>query len=213
MPVVPVFSSLPSVEAFLRERLRQPLPGAEAHHRFAPRPALTGWRPDDLPSHARRAATLILLYPGEHGVTFPLTIRHSALSHHPGQVSLPGGRIDVDESGEHAALRETHEEIGVSPDIVRVLGPLSTLWVLVSNHVVQPFVAVADARPDFQLDSREVDHLIEMPLSALHDEAIIGTGQRMRDQIAVEVPFFGWHDQQIWGATAMILGEFRELFG
>jgi 8-oxo-dGTP pyrophosphatase MutT (NUDIX family) len=212
VPVVPDFSSLKSVELFLHARLRQPLPGADAHHRFAPRPLLAGWRPDDLPSHARRAATLILLYPGEHGVTFPLTVRHSALPHHPGQISLPGGRIDVDESGEHAALRETHEEIGVPRDTVRVLGPLSTLWVVVSNHVVQPFVAVTDTRPVFQPDAREVEHLIEMPLSALHDEAVIGSELRMRDHIAVEVPCFTWHDQQIWGATAMILAELAALF-
>src|SRR4051812_25203430 len=118
-------SELAALESRLRDRLRHPLPGAGAHLRFAPRPHLEGWRPDDSPTHARRAAALILLYPTEDGIALPLTIRHSALPHHAGQVSLPGGRIDLDESAEHAALRETEEEIGVSRDRVRVLGPLS----------------------------------------------------------------------------------------
>lgn len=205
-------SSLPAVECFLRERLHQPLPGAEAHHRFAPRPPLEGWRPDDLPSHARRAATLILLYPGADGVTLPLTERHAALPHHPGQVSLPGGRIDVDESGEHAALRETHEELGVEPGDLRVLGPLSTLWVLVSNHLVQPFIAVADARPDFRPSAREVERLIEIPLARLLDAGAVRSEARLREGVSVDVPYFGFQDHQIWGATAMILSELAALF-
>lgn len=193
-------------------RLRDPLPGAAAHRRFAPRPARDGWRPDDLPSHARRAATLILLYPGELGVTFPLTVRHSGLPHHPGQVSLPGGRIDLGETGEHAALRETYEEIGVAPDRIRVLGPLSTLWVLASNHVVQPFIGIADARPEFRLSTREVERLIEMPLRALRDAASVGAEERTRDGVLIDVPFFRAQEDRIWGATAMMLGELRELF-
>lgn len=204
-------SNLASVETGLRERLKAPLPGAQAHHRFAPRPALKNWRPDDLPSHARRAATLILLYPGEAGVTLALTLRHSSLPHHPGQVSLPGGRIDESESGEHAALRETHEEIGVSPDRLRVIGPLSTLWVIVSNHVVQPFVGVTDARPDFQLSAREVEGLIEMPLSLLRDTTAVGDEPRIRDGVPIVVPYFQCGTHRIWGATAMILSELSEL--
>jgi 8-oxo-dGTP pyrophosphatase MutT (NUDIX family) len=210
---VPVnLTSLAAIETFLRRRLTAALPGAEAHLRFAPRPQRETWRPDDRPATARRAAALILLYPGEHGATIPLTVRHSDLPHHPGQVSLPGGRIDAEESAESAALRETHEEIGVEPDRVRVLGPLSSLWVIVSNHLVQPFVGVSDTRPEFQLAAREVEELVELPLANLHDITRIGWERRLRDGVDVAYPYFKLAGHQVWGATAMILGEFGALF-
>ena len=206
------WADLQAVERFLRERLTRPLPGAAAHRRFAPRPARDGWTPDAFPTEARLAAALLLLYPGDHGAAFPLTVRHSELPHHPGQVSLPGGRIDPGESAEQAALREAHEEIGVPPESVRLIGALSTLWVAVSNHVIQPFVGIAFARPAFHLSALEVDALVEMPLAHLHDLTRIGWQRRMRDGLPVDIPFFSLHAHQVWGATAMILGEFGALF-
>ena len=203
---------LPSIETFLRARLQHPLPGTGAHRRFAPRPARDGWRPDDLPLRARRAAALVLLYPGERGAMLPLTLRHTSLPHHPGQVSLPGGRIDLDETAEHAALRETHEEIGVAPGLVRVLGPLSTLWVPVSNHVIHPFIGIAERTPAFQVAPREVDRLVELPFVELRDPARRGWESQTRDDHLVEIPFFDARGHHVWGATAMILGEFVALF-
>ena len=138
---------LPAVETFLRERLTQPLPGAVVQRRFAPRPARKGWEPDQQPAGARQAAALILLYEVDGALVLPLTVRRDDLPHHPGQVSLPGGAIDPGEPAELAALREAHEEIGVIPDDVRMIGSLSTLNVIVSNFVVRPFIGVASHRP------------------------------------------------------------------
>lgn len=200
------------LQRFIAERLARPLPGAEAQRRFAPRPHHRGWRPDDLPPDARAAAALLLIYPGPAGPTIPLTVRHGDLPHHPGQVSLPGGRINPGETPQAAALREAHEEVGVDPGHVRVLGPLSTLWVIVSNHVIWPFIGVADARPDFQLASREVEALVEVPLEDLHDLTRVRWEQRTREGVAIDVPFFDFGGHPVWGATAMILGEFGALF-
>jgi 8-oxo-dGTP pyrophosphatase MutT (NUDIX family) len=205
------FSALGDIERHLRARLTQPLPGAAAHLAMASRPARDDWRPDDLPSRAHRAAVLILLYPGPRGVTLPLTVRHSDLPHHPGQVSLPGGRIDVDESAEHAALRETHEEIGVGADQIRIVGALSTLWVVVSNHIVQPYIGIAAARPDFVLATREVEALVETTLAELVDGTNVKHETRQRDGRDVLVPYFDMAGHRVWGATAMILGELRAL--
>jgi 8-oxo-dGTP pyrophosphatase MutT (NUDIX family) len=207
---LPDLSDIAGVERLLTTRLAQPLPGAEAHLRMAPRPHRDDWRPDDLPSRAHRAAVLVLLYEGPRGVTLPLTVRHSDLPHHPGQVSLPGGRIDVDETAEHAALREAYEEIGVPVDAIRIVGSLSTLWVIVSNHVVQPFVGVADARPDFVLAAREVESLVEVPLADLHDTRKMGSERRRRDGVEIDVPYFELEGHRVWGATGMILAELRE---
>jgi len=203
---------LASLELFLRERLASPLPGPGAQLRFSPQPLRQGWEPHLEPAGSRLAAALILIYPGPDGLFVPLTVRRDDLPHHPGQVSLPGGRVDPDERPEDAALRETHEEIGIHPDEVRVIGALSSLWVVVSNHVVRPFVAISEIRPDFQLAPREVAALVEAPLAEVLDAGRLGWTHRAREGTTVRYPHFQLAGHEVWGATAMILGEFAALF-
>jgi 8-oxo-dGTP pyrophosphatase MutT (NUDIX family) len=207
-----VGSSLPDVERFLTARLAAPLPGAPAQRRFAPDPPLPGWSPDLLPEGARRAAALILLYPGAGGPIVPLTVRHAALPHHPGQVSLPGGAIGPGESPRYAALREAEEEIGVAGREVRVLGALSTLWVAVSNFVVHPFVGLVDQPPRFRLHPDEVEALVEVPLLDLCDPTRVGWSVRPRRGHPVRYPHLDLAGHVVWGATAIMLGEFTCLF-
>jgi 8-oxo-dGTP pyrophosphatase MutT (NUDIX family) len=199
---------LSALESLLKHRLADPLPGSPAQWRFAPTPSRKGWEPHHRPTDARAAAALILLYPGPHGVSFPLTVRRDDLPHHPGQVSLPGGAVDPEERPEDAALREAWEEIGVDPASVRLIGPLSTLWVIVSNFVLQPFVGIADARPAFALETREVASLVEAPLAQLLDPDRRHSRRVVRDGIIVEYPYFDLEGHQVWGATGMILSEF-----
>lgn len=205
-------ADLHDIEAFLRTRLARPLPGGSAQRRFAPVPARKGWEPDQVPAAARRAAALMLLYPHDDGPRMALTLRRHDLPHHPGQVSLPGGAIDPGEDDLTAALREAHEEIGVDPARVRVIGPLSTLWVNVSNFVVRPFVAVTDTRPDFRLAEYEVARLVEAPVAAIRDPARRHTIRVARDGILVTYQYFDLDGEQVWGATAMMLGEFAALW-
>jgi 8-oxo-dGTP pyrophosphatase MutT (NUDIX family) len=204
--------NLPELESFLRERLTEPLPGADAHWRFAPRPARKGWSPDQQPAAARRASSLMLLYPGPQGPTMALTLRRDDLPQHPGQVSLPGGAIDPGEDARAAALRETHEEIGVPPESVRVIGPLSSLWVIVSNFLVQPFVGITDERPDFALAEHEVAALVEAPVPDISDPRRVEWHQIVMDSIVIRYPALVLDGHAVWGATAMMLGEFACLF-
>ena len=200
------------LEARLTRRLSAPLPGAVAQWRFAPTPALKGWSPDLIPDTARRAAALILLYQGSDGPALPLTERRRDLPHHPGQISLPSGAIDPGESAEAAALREAEEEIGVDPAHVRVIGPLSSLWVVVSNFVVEPFVAVLDGPPEFRPEPREVETVIEAPVRTVLDPAALQWSRQSRLGIVVDYPHFDIGGHLVWGATAMMLGEFAALF-
>lgn len=197
-----------TLEDEVRRRLQAPLPGAATHLKFAPTPRLKSWDPGDYPPQARRAATMVLIYPGPEGPSIALTRRRADLPDHAGQVSFPGGGIHTGETPEEAAIREAHEEIGVSPEAIRLIGSLSTLWVIVSGFVVHPIVAIADARPVFTPSPREVDTIIEAPLAALRDPSGVRWGRRVRDGLVVACPYFAVDDHHVWGATAMMLGEF-----
>lgn len=203
--------SLHELETFLRLRLAQPLPGAAAQWKFAPSPARKGWRPDDTPATARRAAALILLYPGEHGPSFPLTVRRDDLPHHPGQISLPGGALDPGEDPAAGALREAHEEIGIHSKDVRLIGQMSSLWVIVSNFLVYPFIGITDARPEFRAHPGEVSELIEAPISTFMTAANIGLEDKIRDGMRVRYPYFNVEGHHVWGATGMMLSELSEI--
>ena len=196
------------LETTLRERLAGTLPGLDAQLRFMPTPPRTGWKPGEFPTDARMAAGLLLLYPGDRGPSLALTVRASGLRRHAGQISLPGGATDEGETLVQAALREAHEEIGLDPARVRIVGELTPVYVLVSGFTLHPVVGVTDERPDFRPAANEVEAVIEVSIEDLQDASNIRQGTRTREGIAIEYPYFDLRGHHVWGATAMILGEF-----
>jgi 8-oxo-dGTP pyrophosphatase MutT (NUDIX family) len=199
---------LQEVERTLKVKLAETLPGVEAHMRFAPEPVRSGWRAGHYPEDARLAAALLLVYPGDDGPAVPLTVRASGLARHAGQVSLPGGALDPGETLAETALREASEEIGVDPAGIRILGELTPVYVLVSGFTLHPVVGVTHARPTFIPAPDEVDEIIEVSLAKLRDASHIRRGTRVREGVAIEYPYFDLAGHQVWGATAMVLGEF-----
>lgn len=200
---------LREIESSLRARLAGTLPGVDAQLRFVPNPARSGWVAGHFPADARAAAALLLLYPSEAGrIAIPLTVRASGLARHAGQISLPGGAADEGETLAQTALREASEEIGVDPAAVRVLGELTPVHVIVSGFTLHPVVAVTDARPAFLAAPGEVEEILEVSLDDLRDASRIRVGTRQREGVAVEYPYFDLLGHQVWGATAMVLGEF-----
>ena len=197
---------------WLHEDLQSTLPGRASQYRMAPRPR-PGAEYNEIPkADARRGAVLVLFYPHQGQIFIPLILRPNYGGVHSGQVGLPGGgheAIDVDLTA--TALREAHEEVGVNPDQVTILGHLSQLFVSPSNYLVQPTVAWSERRPEFHIDPYEVAELIEAPLSALLDPNNLHEEEwRLRDRSAT-VPFFAIQDHVIWGATAMMLSELLAL--
>jgi len=203
---------LREIEVLLRDRLRDPLPGAAAHLKLVPQPPRGGWKPGVIPPTTRPAAALALIYQDERGVLrLPLTLRTSTLPHHPGQISLPGGAVDPGESIEEAALREAQEEIGVDPSRVEILGRLTPVHVLVSNFALNPVLAVSTSRPDFSAHAPEVERILEIDAQKLCDTSCLEMGVRLRDGKTVNYPYFNLEEVQVWGATAMVLAEIGEL--
>lgn len=207
-----VKTTLPDLESRLRLALAGPLPGIEAQRRMAPTPR-PGWQSRPLAGQARDAAGLVLLFPVEERVHLLLTVRSTQLVSHAGQVSLPGGAVEAGESIEDAALREAHEETGVEPSAVRVLGRLTPLHIPVSGFVLHPVVGVTDDRPDFRLAHGEVERLVEPRLNALLDPGCVKRQSGTWDGVAREVPYFALDGLVVWGATAMVLAEFAEIAG
>jgi 8-oxo-dGTP pyrophosphatase MutT (NUDIX family) len=197
-----------AVERTLKVKLAETLPGVDAHMRFAPAPGRTGWRAGHYPEDARAAAALLLIYPGDDGPFVPLTVRASGLARHAGQVSLPGGACDPGETLADTALREAAEEIGVDPATVRVLGELTPVYVLVSGFTLHPVVGLTHVRPTFVPAPGEVQEILEVSLAKLRDASHIRRGTRVREGVAIEYPYFDLAGHQVWGATAMVLGEF-----
>jgi 8-oxo-dGTP pyrophosphatase MutT (NUDIX family) len=201
---------LPDLERRLAAALAGPLPGVEAQLRLAPTPR-PGWLPGRPASEARPAAALLLLFPADGEVRLLLTVRSSNLPSHAGQVSLPGGAVEPGETIEEAALREAHEEIGVSPSAVRVLGRLTPLHIPVSGYLLHPVIGVTDERPDLRLADAEVEQVIEPALAVLLDPGSIRHRPRLRDRLFEDVPYYALDSLQVWGATAMVLSEFLEV--
>lgn len=202
------------LETHLRQALSNPLPGLDAQLRLAPSPRV-GWDPHRLPEGLRDAAALVLVYPRAGEWHVPLTVRGAGLRSHTGQVSLPGGSVDANESIEIAALREASEEIGVPPASVRVIGRLTPLQIPVSGFLLHPVVGVTDERPHFLPAEWEVARILEVPIAHLIDRARLKherqTRQREGRTVEMDVPFFDVEGEKVWGATAMVLAEFLAL--
>ncbi len=202
--------SLAELITGLDKRLKDPLPGATAHELLRARP-VSGQFPDfghKLPP--KPGSVLILLYEENGVIKLPLTKRATYKGTHSAQISFPGGKSEAGENSIQTALREAEEEIGIHQSEVQVIGQLTDFNVIPSNFIVTPIVGVLDYVPVFKPDPREVDKIIYAELmdlikdDAVYEEEILAGG--LYPMIA---PHFLIEHEIVWGATAMMLNEFR----
>ena len=196
---------------------------ASALHPLHAPPRGVGWNVGDVddfltPDVALTdAAVLVGLVPREYGLAVLLTRRTDALRNHAGQVSFPGGRVEADDGDAvQAALRETHEEVGIAAPLIDPLGFLDPL-VTVTGFRVLPVVAAV--RPDYVAtpDPAEVAAVFELPLAFLlapdsllaHDIEFRGRPRRVHEYVPHDLA----PGQRIWGVTASILFNLRQRLG
>jgi 8-oxo-dGTP pyrophosphatase MutT (NUDIX family) len=196
----------------LSERLKQPLPGAVAHEPMRALP-MGNLKPRfEFAVPPRPGSVLILLYPDEGSIKFPLTLRADYAGTHGGQVSLPGGKAEAGEDFKETALRECEEEVGVPRNLVTVIGRLSDFFVIPSNFMVTPVIGYCESKPKFVPDPVEVVRILEGDVERLiQDDAIREKELLAAKQFKMRASYFEIDGEVVWGATAMMLNEFRTI--
>ncbi len=164
-----------------------------------------------LPSRRKPAAVLVPVIPREGSLNILLTQRSPHLREHAGQVSFPGGRIEsADGSPWHAALRETHEEVGIAPDRVEFAGYLPD-HLVGTGFRVTPVVGFVTPPVRLTLASDEVQDVFEVPLDYLFDVANHSLRRRLFGETEVHFHDIRFQQRSIWGATAGILLTWKRL--
>ena len=203
----------PELIETIKDKFSEPLPGRASQYRMA---HVGRDFPTFDTSKARKAAVVILLYPNAQKETQLVLIQRMfhPKDQHAGQISLPGGKLELsDASPKAAALRELEEELGVPSNDVTILGQLSELPISVSNFLVYPFIGVINQRPVFIPQPSEVHAILETPIIKFLEKSM----RRKKDLklrkglVLKNVPYFDIKGHTVWGATAMILNEFSEL--
>ncbi len=166
-----------------------------------------------LKNNPKKAAVLVLFYPNQYQKTsFLLTLRASYNGAHSSQISFPGGKFDPkDELLQFTALRETSEEVGVNQNDAIVFKEMTNVYIPPSNFLVTPFLGMLNYQPEFNTNY-EVEKLIEIDLDELlNDNSITNTIVTTSYATNLQVPCFKLDNHIVWGATAMMLNEIREL--
>lgn len=190
------------------------LPSISSHVKMAPleRVKMMEENSYDL-SSVRKAAVMMLFYPKNEVTHLVLIVRNSYPGVHSSQIAFPGGKVeDIDFDLKQTALRETHEEIGIHPNDIHVIRDFSSIYIPPSNFLVYPFLGVSQTELTFNLQEEEVAGIIELPLSTLLDDTII-SNKNLETSYSklIEVPVFQIEEHSVWGATAMMLSELKDV--
>lgn len=194
----------------LENELKNGLPGEKVQYRMAPEmrmPTASGLKP-------RLASVLILLYPSNNQLYTVFMKRPEYNGVHSGQIAFPGGKTEPsDPNRVYTALRESYEEIGIDMNSVHVIGELTPLNIPVSNIDVLPVIGFMNYKPEFNIDKNEVAYLLEISLEELLMPANTLVKESNINGLNIRIPYYKiTPHEHVWGATAMILSEFLEIY-
>ena len=168
---------------------------------------------------SKKAAVIAALYEDDNKVRLILILRNTYNGVHSNQIGFPGGRVeDYDKTLFDTAIRETYEEIGVMVQKNELIRELHEIYIPPSNFNVYPFLVILNHPPSFVKDDKEVKEVITIDLESLLNCKITQTQipipaklNELNIQNDVEVPAFKLAGYNVWGATAMMLSEIRDL--
>lgn len=193
----------------LESLLNMELPGEDAQFSMAP---ITRKRLIDVSLenyNPKQSAVLILMFPENNSIHTILIQRGKYEGVHSGQIAFPGGRFeDGDLDLKQTALRESAEEIGILPESISIIGCLTDVYITPSNFLVKPYIGVTSQKPDFIIDTNEVENIIPVDLFSLNDKNIRKEKSIMQSAgYKIKTPYFDIEGLTVWGATAMMISE------
>lgn len=194
---------------------KEKLLALDAHIKMAPLERITYLKDKSYTENKpRNAAVLMLVYPKNNVAHLALIVRNTYPGVHSSQISFPGGKEELEDANlEYTALRETEEEVGVAMHKVEVIRKCSEIYIPPSNFLVTPFLGFATEDLTFIPNPDEVKRVLELPIhELLNDDIIIQTKMSTSYATNIDVPAFQVEKYVVWGATAMMLSELKELF-
>lgn len=201
------------VAELLGAEIKKGLPGIEVQMEMASIHRLMENLPRTPGPDAIEAAVLILMFPEKGSVHTVLMQRPDYDGVHGGQISFPGGKREAsDNSLTDTAIREAHEEAGISREEISIINTLTPLYIPVSKIIVTPVLAYTMKKPVFRHHPEEVQYLFDVDLSALAGNSLVKTSPVIVRGLEIEVKHYHYENKIIWGATAMILRELLTIF-
>lgn len=199
---------------FIPQLIQEELPAAVSHEKMMPLQRKELLEKINFKEISpREAAVTMLFYPKNKETHLVLIVRNSYKGVHSAQIAFPGGKFEPEDFDfQTTALRETEEEIGISRDKIEIVKAFSSLYIPPSNFMVYPFLGICKEEIQFVPDSVEVAAIIELPLKVFRDDRIL-TIENLSTSYAslIEVPAFKIDGHIVWGATAMMLSELRDV--
>jgi 8-oxo-dGTP pyrophosphatase MutT (NUDIX family) len=200
--------------ALVPKLIQLPLPAEAAHHKMAPSERIQFLENLDIDAlNPKIAAVMLLLYPKNNITHLVLILRNSYAGVHSAQIAFPGGKFEQSDANyQLTALRETQEEIGIHIDKIEIIREFTSLYIPPSNFKVHPFLGICKEEIEFILDPFEVADIIELSVTDLFDEELqISTKVKTSYNQTLETPAYKIKNHIVWGATAMILSELKEV--
>lgn len=198
----------------IKLQLTSKLPGEKAHQKMMPfnRPISSIAKQNS--TDFKESGVAVILYKHQKNLELILIQRSTYEGNHSGQISFPGGKKEaLDRNLFETSIRECYEEIGVQLALKHHVGKLTPVFIPVSNFHVEVHLFYMDSKPVFQADPHEVSEIFSVQINdLLNDKFVKITDIKISEMIILkEVPYFDLENKIIWGATAFILSELKEL--
>jgi len=201
----------------IKQRLNQELPGQVSHLKMAPANRIHELKNQEKKIlNAQKSAVMLLLFNEQNKLKVIFIRRSFYVGIHAGQIAFPGGRYeDFDIEIKNTALREIEEEIGLHSENIEVIGRISDIYVPPSNFLISVFVGYLPQKPQYKIDEREVNEIIEIELSEFFKEDSIIEKEFIVPSTNSKVlaPYYKVGNIELWGASAMVMCEFLDIIG